>query len=112
MENSFKYVFVETKSSWFIGSSHSSLSFSSDGTTIAGTMAVNSPYCRNGRVYFWETATGAVISLINDWSSVVFSPTNPDMAIVVGSKGIQAVKRTSPRAEAWNIWRQDDCARL
>ncbi|KAF8810185.1 hypothetical protein BYT27DRAFT_7209763 [Phlegmacium glaucopus] len=104
MAHSFKYVFVKTKPSWFIGSCHSSLSFSSDGKIIAGSMAMNSPNHSNGKVGFWETATGSVTWSINDWSFVVFSPTDPDMGIIVGSKGIQPVKRNSPEVEVWNIW--------
>ncbi|KAF8802856.1 kinase-like protein [Phlegmacium glaucopus] len=104
MEISSKSVFIEEKPSWFIGSSHYSLSFSSDGTIIAGTMAVNSPNYSNGKVQFWETATGAATSSFDDWSFVVFSPTGPDMAAVVGSKGTQLVKRNSPGARAWSLW--------
>ncbi|KAF8810531.1 kinase-like protein [Phlegmacium glaucopus] len=101
--NSFKYVFVETTSSWFIGSCHSSLSFSSDGTAIAGSTAMNSPNYSNGQVRFWETATGAATSTFNNWSSVAFSPTDPDMAIVATSKNIQLMKRDSPGRGSWSL---------
>jgi len=104
MEKSFKHVFVETKNNWSIGLSHHSLSFSSDGTTIAGAMPVNSPNYSNGQVQFWDTATGAATSSFNDWSFVLFSPTDPDIATMVGSGGIQLVKRDSPGGKTWGIW--------
>ncbi|KAF8802914.1 hypothetical protein BYT27DRAFT_7260669 [Phlegmacium glaucopus] len=93
-------VFFNTKS-WYIGSFHTSLSFSSDGTTIAGTMAVNGPDYPNGKVNFWETATGAITSSFNNWSFVVFSPADPDMGAVVGLNRIQMVKRKSPGGKTW-----------
>ena len=66
-------------------------------------MARNSPNYSNGKVEFWKTATGTVTSSFNDWSFVLFSPTNPHMAVIRGSRGIQLVKRNSPEAEVWNI---------
>ena len=93
MINSFKYVFVETNSSWAIGSSHRSLSFSSDGTTIAGA---------NGRrVQFWETATDAATFSFENSSFVVFSPTDPDIAALVRSGFVHIVKRDSFRGKTW-----------
>jgi len=103
MEKSFKHVFVKTKSNWSIGSSYYSLSFSSDGTTIAGAKAMNSPNYSNGQVQFWDTATGTATSSFRDSSSVLFSPTDPDTATMVGSGGIQLVKRDSP-GKTWSIW--------
>jgi hypothetical protein len=80
-------IFVKTKSSWFIGRSHHySFSFSSDGTTIAG-----STY---DQVQFWETATGAATSSFKGYF-VVFSPTDPDIAAIVRSESIHIVKRDS-----------------
>jgi hypothetical protein len=76
MENSFKYVFVET-SSWFIGPFNTSLSFS-DRRAIAGSMVINSPNYSDGQVDFW----GNTPSTFTDWSFVVFSSTDRDMAIV------------------------------
>jgi hypothetical protein len=93
-------IFVETKSSWFIGSSHHYLSFSSDGTTIAGTTkAPNSP--DQGQVQFWETATGATTSSFERSSFVVFSPTDPDIAVLVRSGSIHMVKRDSFGGKTW-----------
>jgi len=97
-----RYDFIETKYNWSIGSSHHSLCFSSDGTTIAGTMAVNSTNCSNGRVQFWDTATGRATSSFSDWSFVVFSPTDPDIAIIVGSKGIRLAQRDSAGGKTWS----------
>ena len=59
MINSFKCVVVERNSSWFIGSSIHSLSFSSDGTTIAWTAKDANSRKSLEEVQFWETATGA-----------------------------------------------------
>ncbi|KAF8810525.1 kinase-like protein [Phlegmacium glaucopus] len=103
MANSFKYVFVETKPSWFIGSSHASLSFSSDGTTIGGSMPENSPNYSNGKVQFWDTATAAPTSSFNDCSLVVFSPTDPDMAAIMGSYHCYMVQRDSPGGKTWSL---------
>jgi WD40 repeat protein len=91
------------KSSWSIGSSSSSLSFSSDGTTIAGTVAVGTRGYPSGKVNFWETATGTLTSTFNGWSFVAFSPADPDMAAVVGSNRIQMVKRNSPGGKTWHL---------
>ena len=63
-------------------------------------MAMNSPNYSNGKVEFWETDTGAVTSSINDWSFVALSPTDPDVGVVRGSKGIQPLKRNS---HVWNL---------
>ena len=102
MINSFKYVFVETKSSWFIGSSHHSLSFSSDGTTIAGTTkGANSPNYQKVQAQFWETATGAATSSFEHSLSVVFSPTDPDIAVLVRSESIHMLKRDSFGGKTW-----------
>ncbi|KAF8810516.1 WD40 repeat-like protein [Phlegmacium glaucopus] len=104
MENSFKYVFVQTKPSWFIGSYRSSLSFSSDGTTIAGSLAaMNNPNYSNDQVKFWETATGATTSTFDNWSFVVFSPTDPDMGIIATSTCFRTMKRDSPGGNRWSL---------
>ena len=114
MINSFKYVFVETNSSWAIGSSHRSLSFSSDGATIAGsTNDTNISWgSRGGPVQFWETATGAATFSFESSSFVVFSPTDPDIAALVRSGFVHIVKRDSfggktwggqNRVTAWNV---------
>ena len=101
MINSFKYIFVETNSSWFIGPSIRSLSFSSDGTTIAGTTKdTNSPNSHE-RVQFWETATGAVTFSFERSSFVVFSPTDPDIAALVRSESMHMVKRDSFGGKTW-----------
>ena len=86
----FQYVFVKTKSSWFIGSSHDLLSFSSDGTTIAGTKKAkfNEFFLEKDQVQFWETATGVVTSSCKSSLFVVFSPTDPDIASLVRSGSI------------------------
>ncbi|KAF8810899.1 kinase-like protein [Phlegmacium glaucopus] len=102
MENSFRYVFIETKS-WFMGPSHSSLSFSSDGTTIAGSMPVNSPNYIKGKVQFWDTATGAPTSSFNDCTFVVFSPTDPDMTAIMGSDWFHMAQRDSPGGRTWSL---------
>ena len=71
MINSFKYVFVKTNSSWFIGSSIHSLSFSSDGKTIAGTTKdVNSRKSLE-EVQFWEIASGTATFSFEDLSYVM-----------------------------------------
>ena len=109
MTNFFKYVFVETKFSWSIGSSFHSLSFSLDGTTVAGrtlTKAANSSnYAYNQpaeyQVQFWETATGAATSLFKRSSFVVFSPTDPNMAVLVRSGSIHMLKRDSFGGKTW-----------
>ena len=112
MMNSFKYVFVKTKSSWFIGSSHHFLSFSLDGTSIAGTKkAEKKKYNNNGRrlalsleedqVQFWETATGAATSSFKGSLFVVFSPTDPDIAALVRSGSIHTLKRDSFKGKTW-----------
>ena len=114
MINSFKYVFVKTKPSWFIGSSHDFLSFSSDGTTIAGTgKAEGKNNNNNGRrlffsleeekdqVQFWETATGAATSSFKRSLFVVFSPTDPDIAVLVRSGSIHTLKRDSFKGKTW-----------
>jgi len=67
-------------------------------------MPVNSPNYSNGQIQFWDTATGAATSSFNDWSFVVFSPTDPDIATIVGSKGIQLTKRDSPGGKTWSVW--------
>ena len=67
-------------------------------------MPVNSPNYTNGQIQFWDTATGAATSSFNDWSFVVFSPTDPDIATIVGSKGIQLTKRDTPGGKTWSIW--------
>jgi len=106
MINSFKYVFVETTSSWFIGSSHHFLSFSSDGTAIAGTKKADmskgfdSSYWLD-EVQFWETATGAVTSSFTCSSFVVFSPTDPNIAALVRPGSIHMLKRDSFGGNTW-----------
>ena len=100
MTKSFKYIFVETTSSWFIGSSHHFLSFSSDGTTIAGTKKADTSlyypsFHEEDQVQFWETATGAATSSFTCSSFVVFSPTDSGIAALVRSTSIHIVKRDS-----------------
>jgi WD40 repeat protein len=91
-------------SSWSIGSYYTSLSFSLDGTTVAGTLAKKkSKVYPEGKVNFMETATGAVTSTFNDWRFVVFSPTDPDMAAVVGKDCIQMVRRSSSGGNTWHL---------
>jgi WD40 repeat protein len=77
MINSFKYIFIETKSSWFTGLSYHSLSFSSDGTTIAGTKKANPKLIFDLWDYL-ETATGAATSSFERSSLVVSSPASED----------------------------------
>ena len=103
MTNSFKYVFVETNSSWAIGSSHFSLSFSSDGTTIAGTTKDTNRLwgTGEGQVQFWETATGAATFSFEGSSFVVFSPTDPNMATLVRSGSVHILKRDSFGGKTW-----------
>ena len=114
MINSSKYVFVETKSSWIIGSHHHSLSFSSDGTTLTGTekvIRVNKefPTFRKTRVQLWETATGDPTSSFEHSSLVVFSPTDPDMAILVRPGSVHMLKRDSFRGKTWGGQTKHDC---
>ena len=74
--------------------SHHSLSFSSDGRTIAGTTkdANNSE-----EVQFWETATDAATFSFERSSFVVFSPTDPEIAALFLNqwKSIHILKRDS-----------------
>ena len=73
-------------------------------------MPVNRQNYSNGQVQFWDTATGAATSLFKDWSFVLFSPTDPDIATIVGSKGIQLTKRDSPGGKTWSAWGSvNDC---
>ena len=113
MINSFKYIFVETTTSWFIGSSHHFLSFSSDGTAIAGTRKADSYMINesdefNGQledlddqVQFWETATGAATSSFTYSSFVVFSPTDSNIAALVRPGSIHMLKRDSFGGNTW-----------
>ena len=108
MINSFKYVFVETKPSWFIGSFYHFLSFSSDGTTIAGSTIAGSKRANDNsrsricsEVQFWETATGTATFLIERSRFVVFSPTVPDKAALVRSESIHIEKRDSFGGKTW-----------
>ena len=103
MINSFKYVFVETNSSWAIGSSDRSLSFSSDGRTIAGSTndKIISRGSGGGQVQFWETATGEATSSFESSSFVVFSPTDPDKAALVRKGSVHIVKRDLFGGKTW-----------
>jgi WD40 repeat protein len=107
MSNSFKYVFVETNASWVIGSSsHHFLSFSSDGTAIAGTEKVDDEYSEfywgdGDKVQFWETATGAATSSFTSSLFVVFSPTDPNIAALVRPRSIHMLKRDSFGGKTW-----------
>ena len=106
MINSFKYIFVETTSSWFIGSSHHFLSFSSDGTAIAGTKKADTSsefdrFYGQDEVQFWETATGAAISSFKCSSFVVFSPTDPNIAALVREESIHMLKRELFGGNTW-----------
>ena len=105
MINSFQYVFVETTSSWFIGSYHHFLSFSSDGTAIAGTKKGETnkcdPFHQEDQVDIWETATGAVTSSFTCSSFVVFSPTDPNIAALVRPGSIHTLKRDSFGGNTW-----------
>jgi len=68
---------------------------------------MNSPNYSNGKVEFWKIATGAVTSSFFG-SFVALSPTDPNMAIIRGTEGIQAVKlvkgklRNFPTVEMWD----------
>ena len=108
MINSFKFIFVETTSSWFIGSSHHFLSFSSDGTAIAGTKKgdMSNEFERfywQDEVQFWETATGAATSSFTCSSFVVFSPTDPNIAALVRRGSIHMLKRDSFGGNTWGV---------
>jgi WD40 repeat protein len=107
MINSSKYVFVETKSSWSIGSFHHSLSFSSDGTALAGTRKAK--VYMEDRVQFWETVTGAATLSFERSSLVVFSPTDPDIAALVRSQFIHIMKRDSFGRKTWGGQTRLDC---
>ena len=112
MINSSKYVFVETKSSWFTGSPYwHSLSFSSDGTTLAGSAWVrvkddtsleDDTFLReDDQVQFWETLTGTATWSFGCSLFVVFSPTDPNIAAIVRSGSIHMVKRDSFKGKTW-----------
>jgi WD40 repeat protein len=111
MIDSSKYVFVETKSSWLIRSSHHYLSFSSDGTTITGstkstksrkaTAYRDARNSEDGRVQFWETATGVATWSFERSSYVVFSPTDPNIAALVRPRSVHMVKRDSFKGKTW-----------
>ena len=108
MINSFKFIFVETTSSWFIGSSHHFLSFSSDGTAIAGTKKADTSsefdrFYGQDEVQFWETATGAAISSFKCSSFVVFSPTDPNIAALVRGASIHMLKRELFGGNTWGV---------
>jgi WD40 repeat protein len=114
MADSFKYVFVETNASWVIGSSsHHFLSFSSDGTTIAGTKKghkkITSSICEPDQVQFWETATGAATFSFEHSSFVVFSPTDPNIAVLVRKESIHIVKRDSFGGKTWGGHYRHQC---
>ena len=106
MINSFKYVFVETKSSWIIGSSLHSLSFSSDGTTIAGTTKDAN---KLDQVQFWDTATGVATFSFEQSSLLVFSPNDPDLAVLVRPGSVHIVKRDSFGGKTWGGQYQRSC---
>ena len=110
MINSFKYIFVKTTTSWFIGSSHHFLSFSLDGTAIAGTKKAEKRNFGNpfkglfygqDHVQVWETATGAATSSFTCSSFVVFSPTDPNLAALVRPGFIHILKRDSFGGKTW-----------
>ena len=86
-------------SSWAIGSSHHFLSFSSDGTAIAGTGMNDDPFF--DKVQFWETTTGAATSSFTRSSFVVFSPTDPNIAALVRPESIHMLKRDSFGGKTW-----------
>ena len=107
MINSFKYrdVFVKTNLKGSLGSSHYFLSFSSDGTTIAGTekerFERDEFFPEKDQVQFWETATGSATSSFPSSLYVVFSPTDPNAAALVRSGSIHMLKRDSFRGKTW-----------
>ena len=116
MINSSKYVFVETTSSWFIGSYHHFLSFSSDGTAIAGTKKADvsslnklARFYSQDEVQFWETSTGAATSSFTCSSFVVFSPTDPNIAALVRRGSIHMLKRDSFGGNTWGGQYKHQC---
>ena len=116
MINSSKYVFVETTSSWFIGSYHHFLSFSSDGTAIAGTKKADVSslnklvrFYSQDEVQFWETSTGAATSSFTCSSFVVFSPTDPNIAALVRRGSIHMLKRDSFGGNTWGGQYKHQC---
>ena len=120
MINSFKYIFVETTSSWFIGSSHHFLSFSSDGTAIAGTKKAEKSsneddpfkelFYGQDHVQFWDTATGAATSSFTCSSYVVFSPTDPNIAALFRPGFIHILKRDSFGGKTWGGQYRHQCS--
>jgi hypothetical protein len=121
MQNSFKYVFVETKPTWiklphfFSWSSYrnvTSLSFSSDGTALASSLSDVSNFFDNSIqiVQFWDTSTARPTSAFKNSKIVFFSPTDPDMAAFTAFSSftesnmeIKMVKRDVPGGNTWSI---------